>query len=93
VAPHWAYWGGGLGFPWFVFGPIFFFLFILFIFWIVRGALWGFGRHPGRWDGGPWSGSGARFYEWHRQAHEQDRGTPGTGSETDPGRTGPSSPA
>ncbi len=59
--PHWG-WGFGF-FPFF--GLIWFFLVLLLIFWLVRGAA-RFGRHGG---GRPHIED--RLQEWHRQAHEQ----------------------
>jgi len=72
--PHW-----GVGF--FPFGGvIWFFLFLLIFFWIIRGFARA-GRHGG-WGGG------RHYYEermrdWHRQAHEQ--GAPSPGQEQPPG--------
>lgn len=52
------------------FGPLFF---ILLIFVLVRGLMWGgpWGRGHG-WKHGPWEkGVPPMFEEWHRQAHGQ----------------------
>jgi hypothetical protein len=52
------------------FGPLFF---ILLIFLLVRGLVWGgpWGRGHG-WRHGPWDrGVPPMFDEWHRQAHSQ----------------------
>lgn len=52
------------------FGPLFF---ILLIFVLMRGLMWGgpWGRGHG-WRHGPWEkGVPPMFEEWHRQAHSQ----------------------
>lgn len=67
IPPYYFYghrpWGGGLVFP---------FVFIAFWFLAARALFWG---RPGRGDGvcrtAYGDGPGARFDEWHRQAHER----------------------
>jgi len=73
--------GYGSGFP---FGLLFFPLFFIGLFLLLRGAFWrrrwAYGDGPGHHMGpGPWGGGGTgRFEEWHRQQH-------GEGSQDQPG--------
>jgi hypothetical protein len=81
-------WHGGF----FPFGFLFFPLFILGIFLLVRFAIGGprWGRGYG-WGGphGPWSDEGRarfedRFDDWHRRQHEQGSTSPDPGGGTSP---------
>ena len=85
--PYYAYGGhwGGFG----IFGLIFPILFLFLIFGLIRAALgggrgrWGhpgYGYGPGRWGSGPWMADrDSRIAEWHRQLHEAEGATGGSG--------------
>jgi len=86
VGPGYGYHGG-----WFLpFGFLFFPLFLIGIFLLVRGAFgprrWGSDHGHGPWSGKGWGGPPA-FEDWHRRQHEQATGDhPSSGGE-------PSTPA
>lgn len=60
------------GFFPFFFGPLFFILFLVLIFSLVRRGRWGWRGYPpyGPWGGGP----GNTFEEWHQRQHSPDTG-------------------